>query len=125
MRQFIHSSHFRLHGPIDRAETEKLLTANGMFDGSFLVREKLHTANRVVLVLSLVSSGYFRHHLLERRDDAPFLVDGGLQVGVMCSIPNRHSGDSSWVLYNSSRHHSAAVDAPSHHSYRAGWSRQQ
>lgn len=64
------------HGQIDRTAAEEMLSSNGMFDGSFLVREKLHSSNRVVVVLSLVSAGYFRHHLLERREDKSFVIDG-------------------------------------------------
>ena len=65
----------RLHAAINREESEELLRKNGMFDGLFLVRDKLFASYRVVFVLSLVTHGYFRHHLLERRRDDPFQID--------------------------------------------------
>ncbi len=67
----------RVHGVIDRNAAEELLRKNGMFDGSFLVREKLRSPSRIVFVLSLVSAGYFRHHLLERREGHAFTIDNG------------------------------------------------
>lgn len=64
-----------LRGNLSRNAAEQELEDRGMVDGRFLVREKLRSADRVVLALSVTFRRKFYHHLLQRQTEGQWLLD--------------------------------------------------
>ena len=64
-----------LRGKISRGDSEDELRERGMTDGRFVVREKLRSAERIVLALSVTFRRKFYHHLLTRQLEGQWLLD--------------------------------------------------
>ena len=64
-----------LRGKISRGAAEDELRERGMTDGRFVVREKLRSAERIVLALSVTFRRKFYHHLLARQLQGEWLLD--------------------------------------------------
>ena len=63
-------------GAIDRKTAEEQLQARGLAHGRFLVREKKRTPSRVELALTVCFERAFYHHLLERKVQGSWKIDG-------------------------------------------------
>lgn len=61
---------------ISRKAAEQELHRRVGRDGQFLVREKIIASHRIVFALSFKYENMFRHHLLERRKEGPWSLDG-------------------------------------------------
>ena len=75
-----------MRGKITRENADRELRDRGMPDGAFVIREKIHSAERVVFALSYVHGKKITHHLLARPrvgawsfDDKPLPWTGSLE----------------------------------------------
>lgn len=63
-------------GAIDRREAESQLTTRGLAHGRFLVREKKRSPSRLECALTVCFERAFYHHLLERKVQGSWKIDG-------------------------------------------------